>query len=265
MYRSTIEAMAPSTAGLESSWAESPSSVAYADQDGQPARHRVKLVLHHAIVSGIIPEGSRLVQSSIARELEVSTRPVRDALRELASEGLVRMDARGAATVHEMCRSDLEEIYQIRMLLEPLAAARAAAAASQDTVLRAAELLAAMESETQADRWAEYNSSFHRVIDESGNSVKLVVILENLRQLSARYIRHSLLAVPDRTRQARAEHEEILRAVVARDPTAAADAALRHLDSTLSTLDIRQLGAVQGGTRSYRRPRRRDGACTWEL
>jgi DNA-binding GntR family transcriptional regulator len=233
---------------------------------GLLARRRVKQLLQHAIVSGGIPAGTRLVQSSIARELAVGTRQVRDALRELAAEGFVRLDARGAAVVHELCWSDLEDLYQIRMLLEPLATARAASLASRASVIHAVELLAAMESETDAERWAGYNSSFHRVIDESGNSPRLLAILENLRELSARYIRHSVLAVPDRARQANAEHEEIVRAVIARDPGAAADAMLRHLDGTLSALNVRQLGADQGGAPAAgRRPRGRGrpngGAC----
>jgi len=191
---------------------------------------------------------------------------VRDAIRELAADGFVRLDARGAAVVHELCWSDLEDIYQIRMLLEPLATARAAGSASRDSVMQAVELLAAMETETDAERWADYNASFHRVIDESGNSPRLLAILENLRELSARYVRHSILAVPDRVRQANAEHEQIMRAVIARDPAAAADAMLRHLDGTLSTLNVRQLGADPGGAAAAgRRPRSRGrqhgGAC----
>ncbi len=233
------------------------STRAVTERNRPGARQRVKLVLHRAIVSGMIPGGTRLVEASIAQELAAGPRQVRDALRELAAEGFVRMDASGEAVVHELCRSDLEDIYQIRMLLEPLATARAASLADHGDVMRAVELLAAMESETDAERWADYNSSFHRVIDESGNSPRLVAILENLRELSARYVRHSIVAVPDRADQANAEHEEIMRAVMARDPAAAADAMLRHLDSTLSALKIQQLDGDRGW--------QRDGAYVREL
>src|SRR6516164_613067 len=85
---------------------------------GQDAPERVKLVLHRAIVSGTIPGGTRLVRASIAREFAAGPRQVRDALRELAAEGLVRMEEdTGDAVVRELCRSDLEDIYQVRMLL----------------------------------------------------------------------------------------------------------------------------------------------------
>ena len=96
-----------------------------------PASRKVKLVLHRGIVTGTIPGGTRLVQASIAEEMAVSTRPVRDALRELAAEGFVRLDGRGGAVVHELCRSELQDIYEIRMMLEPVATARAARLATR--------------------------------------------------------------------------------------------------------------------------------------
>ena len=219
-----------------------------------PARRRVKMILHRGIVTGTIPGGTRLVQSSIAAELAVSTRPVREALAELAAEGFVRFDKRGGAVVRELCRTELEDIYEIRMMLEPVATARAARSASAASLRPAIRLLVAMETETDGTRWAEQNARFHDIIDTAGNSPRLVAILRNLRELSALYITHSVLAVPDRARRANAEHEEILRAVFAHDPVAAADAVLRHLDGTLGALrTIRQLRAPHTGTVPYPR------------
>ena len=98
-------------------------------------------------------------------------------------------------------------------------------------------------------RWAEHNARFHNVIDLAGNSPRLVAILKNLRELSTLYITHSLLGVPDRARRANAEHEDILRAVFAHDPAAAADAVLRHLDGTLGALrTIHQLRTPRAST-----------------
>jgi DNA-binding GntR family transcriptional regulator len=216
---------------------------------GTPARHRVKLVLHRGIVTGAIPGGTRLVQSSIAAELAVSTSPVRDALRELAAEGFVRLDGRGAAVVHELCRSELEDIYEIRMMLEPVASARAAAQADRASLHEAARLLGVLENETDSMRWAEHNSRFHGILDQAGSSLRLVAILKNLRELSARYITHSLLTVPDRARQANAEHAAILTAVAAGNPEAAARAVLRHLDGTLGALRVHPIGVPRGGAR----------------
>jgi DNA-binding GntR family transcriptional regulator len=206
------------------------------------------MVLHRGIVTGTIPGGTRLVQSSVAAELGVSTRSVREALTELAAEGFVRFDQRGGAVVRELCRTELEDIYEIRMMLEPVATARAARSAARASLRPAIQLLVAMESEADGTRWAEHNASFHNVIDLAGNSPRLVAILKNLRELSTLYITHSILAVPGRAWQANAEHEEILRAVFAHDPVAAADAVLRHLDGTLGALrTIHELRAPHTG------------------
>lgn len=212
-----------------------------AAQRGPAARDRVRLALHHGIMSGAIPGGTHLVQSVIADEFAVSTRQVREALRELAAEGFVRIDARGGAVVQELCRSDLEDIYRVRLLLEPAAAARGAIHAGEDTVLGAVKLLAAMESETDAGQWTSLDSGFHRVIGEAGNSPRLAATLGNLRELSARYVQHSILAVPDRVRESNTEHEAIVRAILKGDPDAAADAMFRHLEGTRAALRVRRV------------------------
>jgi DNA-binding GntR family transcriptional regulator len=233
-----------------------------AEPRAAPASRQVKLVLHRGIVTGTIPGGTRLVQASIAEEMAVGTRPVRDALRELAAEGFVRLDDRGGAVVHELCRSELQDIYEIRMMLEPVATARAAKLATKEAMLRAAELLALMETEADCTVWAEYNSGFHDVIAGAGNSPRLVAILKNLRELSALYVTHSIVGVPGRAQHANAEHAQILRAVIARDAEAAADVALRHLDGTLRSLHIRPIGdrdpgaAPRGGHHNGRQPYR---------
>jgi DNA-binding GntR family transcriptional regulator len=218
------------------------------------ASHRVKLVLHRGIVTGTIPGGTRLIQASVASELAVGTGPVRDALRELAAEGFVRLDERGGAVVRELCRSELQDVYEIRMMLEPVATARAAKLASRETMLRAAELLAVMEAETDSALWAECNSRFHNILVEAANSARLVAILKNLRELSALYVAHSIVAMPGRARRANAEHAQILQAVIARDPEAAAEAALRHLDGTLRSLDVRPVNARRAGEEADRGP-----------
>jgi DNA-binding GntR family transcriptional regulator len=199
-------------------------------------------VLRGQIRTGALPGGTRLVQSRIAADLGVSVSSVRNALRALEMEGLVREDTRRGAIVHELSRSELVELYEIRKLLEPVATARAAKCASADSILDAVELVARMRSEAESTRWAEYNLRFHGILEEAGSSPRLTDILRNLRELSALYVAHSILTEPDRVRQANAEHEEILRAVIDRDAEAAADAVLRHLDGTLrALLTVRQV------------------------
>jgi DNA-binding GntR family transcriptional regulator len=206
------------------------------------AQRVVAEVLRGQIRTGTLPGGTRLVQSRIAADLGVSVSSVRNALRVLEMEGLVREDTRRGAIVHELSRSELVELYEIRKLLEPVATARAAKCASTESILDAVMLMARMRSEAESTQWAEYNLRFHGILEEAGSNPRLTDILRNLRELSALYVAHSILTEPDRVRQANAEHEEILRAVIDRDAEAAADAVLRHLDGTLrALLTVRQV------------------------
>ena len=224
-----------------------------------PSRHRVTRVLRHGIVSGTIPAGTRLVQASIADELAVNTATVREALRELAAEGLVGIGRRGEAIVPELCRSELEEIYQVQVVLEPVATARAAISASRHSLLRAIRLLAAMRAEPDAAAWADYHRRFHRVIDEAGSGHRLAGILENLWNRSARYAAPSITTTPGPARQTNAEDEEILRAILARDPGAAADAALRHLGTMLDAVAERGPGRAASPIVAFPAERHRRG------
>jgi DNA-binding GntR family transcriptional regulator len=206
------------------------------------AQRTVAEILRGQIRTGTLPGGTRLVQSRIAADLGVSVGSVRGALRALELEGLVHEDARRGAIVHELSRSELVELYEIRKLLEPVATARAAKCASAESILDAVEVMAKMRSEAESTKWAEYNLRFHAILEEAGSSPRLTDILRNLRELSALYVAHSLLTEPDRVRQANVEHEEILRAIIDRDAEAAADAVLRHLDGTLrALLTVRQV------------------------
>lgn len=204
--------------------------------DATSAHETVTDILRRGIVAGALPGGSRLVQARIAAELGVSRSSVRSALRTLEAEGLVRIVPGRGALVHEISLTELCELYEIRKLLEPVATARAAKHASKGMILRAGALITAMESETDGARFADYNTDFHQVIEEAGTSPRLALILANVRAVSALYVTRSIMVEPGRRRDANAEHAEILRALIDRDPEAAADAVLRHLDGTLHAL-----------------------------
>jgi DNA-binding FadR family transcriptional regulator len=136
-----------------------------------------------------------------------------------------------------LTRAELVEVYEIWKLLGPMATARAAAIATREQVLEAVELVALMRTEPVGPRWADYNMAFHVLIENFGSGPRLGAILTELRGLASGFVRQSILASADqRLDEANSEHEEILRAVIAGDAEGAADAALRHLDSSLRGL-----------------------------
>lgn len=204
---------------------------------GRPtAAERVADVLRSGILSGELRGGTRLVQPRIARALEVSTTPVRDALQRLAVEGLVRFDEHRTAVVHGLSRSELVEIYELRKVLEPIAVVRTVKCADRSTLVNAVETVAAMQEVTDPGRFSELNSRFHSILEGGGEGSHLQDTLARLRALSALYVTHSLLLSPERITVGHLEHRRILEAVIDRDADAAASAVLRHLDGTLRAL-----------------------------
>src|SRR5579859_5087942 len=104
-------------------------------ENGQSAHEPVTDILRRGIVAGTLPGGTRLVQARIADELGVSRATVRSSLRTLEAEGLVRVDPARGTLVHEISRTELCELYEIRKLLEPVATARAAKHAPKSAIL----------------------------------------------------------------------------------------------------------------------------------
>src|SRR4051795_10337893 len=92
--------------------------------------------LRRQIVSGELPPGARLRQIEIADRFKVSTTPVREAFTSLAREGFVRQDAHRGVEVFRPTQRDISENYEIRLVLEPMAAEHAARTIDGETVAR---------------------------------------------------------------------------------------------------------------------------------
>lgn len=195
----------------------------------QTAHEFVRETLRRSILSGELPGGTRLVQSELAEALDVSTTPIREALRDLASEGLVKLDAHRGGIVHELQAEELLEIYEIRRILEPEAMRMAVGRMSDDVIDRAVKLHERMqESEISAD-FITLNREFHLTIYDAVDSPRLIGILQGLLDASAMYVSASILARPQLRLQAVADHSDILDALRARDPARAAQAMLDHI------------------------------------
>jgi DNA-binding GntR family transcriptional regulator len=135
-----------------------------------------------------------------------------------------------------LTRDELVEVYEIWQLLGPMATARAATSLNREQLLEAVELVSLMRTEDESSLWAQYNLRFHALLEDAGGGPRLVSILGEFRELTEVTIREAVTVQADLMRVANAEHEEILRAVIAGDPVAAADATFRHLNSRMHGL-----------------------------
>lgn len=203
----------------------------------QTAHEYVRGVLRRAILNGELVSGSRLVQAELAAMLDVSTTPVREALRDLATEGLVQFDPHRGAIVAELSKEDVKDIYQIRSVLEPLAMRQAVPKISDALIAQLRKLHQSMLDEPHSADWVDRNRVFHMAVYETAASPRLAAIIRNLQDASVMYIGASLKHKPSLREEANRGHSEILDALERRDVEAAVEALTEHLRTSLDAFD----------------------------
>jgi GntR family transcriptional regulator of vanillate catabolism len=208
--------------------------------------------LRERIVDGTLPAGTPLPQVALAAQLGVSRTPLREALRVLDSEGLVRSsDGNRTVEVVQIGPDDLREMYELREVIDGLAArlaARNGLAAQEEQ--RARYLLDEMADSSEPYdpvRRNRAHAEFHELFALASGNAKVQSFASLIRTSSAmlylplvREVAAANLAAanPDNTYkevldQAQAQHRDILEAVVARRPAAAEEEARRHIQRTL--------------------------------
>ncbi len=203
----------------------------------QTAHEFVRSVLRRAILNGELGSGSRLVQAELAAMLDVSTTPVREALRDLATEGLVQFDPHRGAIVSELSAEDVHDIYEIRRVLEPLAMRQAVPNVSDALLARLRKLHQGMLDEPHSVDWVDRNRVFHMAVYETAASPRLAAIIRNLQDASVMYIGASLKHKPGLREDANHGHAEILDALEKRDVEAAVKALDEHLRTSIDAFD----------------------------
>lgn len=201
------------------------------------AHEYVLSTLRSAILGGSLAGGTRLVQTELAAQLEVSTTPVREALRDLATEGLVFFDPHRGAVVRTLDIEEVREIYELRITLEPLMVRRLIAQITDDELDRAFELARRMQSETNLSAWVDLNREFHAILSGADDGSRLAGILSSLRDSASAYVSLSLEARPQQVPDANEEHAELIRLYRTRDADAVAELTVRHLHSTLDAIE----------------------------
>lgn len=201
------------------------------------AHEIVRMTLRRAVLSGVLPGGTRLVQADIASQLDVSTTPVREALRDLATEGLIQLDAHRGAIVRSIDLDELREVYELRLLLEPVAVRRAVPGTGDDELALAGELVHGMEEAVDNVAWLELNRRFHGLLLRPARRPRLQAIITTLQDSASMYIGLALPRTDAIRGKAEREHRDILEAYRRRDPEAAVRATVQHLEATLAAIE----------------------------
>lgn len=174
--------------------------------------------LRAEILRGVHQPGMHLVEAQIAHSHGVSRTPVRAALARLEGDGLVETIPNRGAFVSQWTDIDFEEIYGLRVRLEPYAARLAAGKIDPPKLKHLDELAAAMtrQLDTGADGWiercTELNAEFHSEILQASNSPRLISIVTTLTELPL--VRRAISLYPrDMLRRNLEQHRQILQAL----------------------------------------------------
>ncbi|MEV5240621.1 GntR family transcriptional regulator [Streptomyces cinnamoneus] len=152
---------------------------------GRISAHAVCTAIRDDIVSGVFPPGSRLIEELLARRYGVSRVPVREALRTLASEGFVTTRRHAGACVAEPTEREAADLLDVRALLEPLGAARAAQRRTEAHLKVLRGLVRLGQERARAGRTAELRPLadwFDETLAQASGSASLAALLTQLRR-----------------------------------------------------------------------------------
>ncbi|WP_404436460.1 GntR family transcriptional regulator [Microbacterium aerolatum] len=203
-----------------------------------PDNSDVRDQLREAILRGAYAPRQRLIEADLAEEYGASRFTLRNALIQLASEGLVELQPNRGARVREITVEEAIEITEIRQAVESLVAARAAERVSDEQIGFLRQLGEEMRSAVEHNelmRYSELNSTLHSSLrDIAAHSAATRV----LAQLHGQMVRHQfrLFLVPGRPSLSLPEHLAIIDGVCTRDPEGAAAAMSIHVGSVITTL-----------------------------
>ncbi len=176
--------------------------------------------LKKQILSGCYVAGAQLKENQIAEDMQVSRTPVRAALKQLVDDGLAVAEEGRGVFVAGWTRWDIEDMFQLRIRLEPLAARLACERADANTILKLQQdnvdmeyaIAACIEGKESVSKIQEINSSFHHTLLESSGSKRLVTILGTMIDMPV-ITRSFFLYSPEDLHRSLQHHKDLVFAI----------------------------------------------------
>ena len=195
--------------------------------ESRPIREIAYEVLKHAIITGEIPAGERIVETDYAERLHISRTPLREALRKLERDGLVEYVLRRGVVVRAFTIADVEEIYTIRNALEMLTLPAIIRNATEEDVAGLKERLREMDevmAHGDIDTLSPMARAFHSQLTALCRQNRILRVIEGQDEFITRF---SAMAIRQENRrtQAHEDHYKLVEYVEKRD--------LEHLDKLM--------------------------------
>lgn len=190
--------------------------------------NQVCSILRSAILRGDFEPGERLVQTELAEMIGVSRMPIREALRTLEIEGLITMEPHKGAVVRVLEKEDVEEIYELRSVLESLALRKSMKYFTEEDRKLIKQYHDSMMKAT-TEEYIELNKEFHDLLTNNCESPRLLGFINTISRGLAQ---DTPLVIPGQMDKSNTEHERIVQAILESDAEGAAEYLAEHIHRT---------------------------------
>jgi DNA-binding GntR family transcriptional regulator len=201
----------------------------------EPIAFQIVRSVRDDILNGVLPQGLQIRQEALAEQYGVSRVPVREALRQLESEGLVTTELHKGAFVSTRSLEEVEEMLDVRIGLETRALKLAIPNFTRDVVARARRILDTYDHSDEPQVWRDLNLSFHLTLYKPCNRPRLVKMIEDVVLMNSHFMRTYISATVGRD-DAQAEHHELLDACSSGDARRALRLLESHIEHTRAAL-----------------------------
>lgn len=203
-------------------------------EDFLPLRDEVFNTLRERILKGTLKPGERLMEIHLADQLGVSRTPIREAIRMLELEGLVKMVPRKGAQVAKISREDLQDVLEVRKALDTLAVKLACERITEEEIVKLKEAEEEFErilKTGDTTQIAEADVAFHDVIQIASKNKRLKNMISNLAERIYRYRFEYIKQQSDEGRTLAYEHRAIIKYVEEGNEAEAIKAIETHIDN----------------------------------
>ena len=201
--------------------------------------------LRKGVLLGTLPGGERVRQDAIATRFGVSQMIVREAFRQLVTEGLLKAEPRRGVSVAALSADEAREMTELRSLIEAKALEWAIPQMSKADLEGAARIVAELDKAKSIDRIISLNARFHEALYAPARKERTLAMIATLRMNFERYLRFTWEET-HHLDQSQKEHRQILEFCVARDSERACALLKRHILATGALL-VARLQSRQAG------------------
>ena len=199
--------------------------------DYVPLRENAYKVIKRMILKGYFKPGERLIENQLSKNFGVSRTPIRESIRKLAAEGLVEITPKGGTKISKLSENDIDEIYEIRDVLESLAAEKAASIMTDKDIESLEKLVKDAEKallNNEIKKMAQIDTKIHNIICKFSKNNRLFQLIDVLCANITRH-RELILETPGAGKEAIVGHREIINALRKRDKKAIRKSIHEHI------------------------------------